>query len=362
MSKLIVKGHCDSRFSKMIRFYSKEFPIDRARVARLISTGVRSPVCQPTDIKIVEVRCVTYISIVVSDVTSAVHIRRQTAWNTPKALDWIQDIESTNNARSQKTLWTPSRFKKNSWLVTKLLELERNQYNCFSFFDAHKKVNNVTIYYRFRSIYIVIPQKLARSTMNRNPWKACDTRADHDVPWFSAALDFSISILDISCLVTCTLVVLLSNVRETSHVVWHACGRAKRIILSLSLSVPCASLKTSSSFLDRCLRSSHTLVGNKAARRVTQDPLVCVSIACRTSFTHRGWSLSMQANFAAWLCPIGRLSSTSIKSLPDSILWKPEFECRVCGSIKSQQSLYLYIDRRSMYDNVDKCRKSFDIL
>lgn len=253
MSKLIVKGHCDSRFSKMIRFYSKEFPIDRARVARLISTGVRSPVCQPTDIKIVEVRCVTYISIVVSDVTSAVHIRRQTAWNTPKALDWIQDIESTNNARSQKTLWTPSRFKKNSWLVTKLLELERNQYNCFSFFDAHKKVNNVTIYYRFRSIYIVIPQKLARSTMNRNPWKARDTRADHDVPWFSAALDFSISILDISCLVTCTLVVLLSNVRETSHVVWHACGRAKRIILSLSLSVPCASLKTSSSFLDRCL-------------------------------------------------------------------------------------------------------------
>lgn len=78
MSKLIVKEHCDSRFSKMIRFYSKEFPIDRVRVARLISTGVRSPVCQPTDIKIVEVRYVTYISIVVSDVTSAVHIRRQT--------------------------------------------------------------------------------------------------------------------------------------------------------------------------------------------------------------------------------------------------------------------------------------------
>lgn len=111
MSKLIVKEHCDSRFSKMIRFYSKEFPIDRVRVARLISTGVRSPVCQPTDIKIVEVRCVTYISIVVSDVTSAVHIRRQTAWNTPKALDWIQDIESTNNARPRKTLWTLSRFK-----------------------------------------------------------------------------------------------------------------------------------------------------------------------------------------------------------------------------------------------------------
>lgn len=111
MSKLIVKEHYDSRFSKMIRFYSKEFPIDRVRVARLISTGVRSPVCQPTDIKIVEVRYVTYISIVVSDVTSAVHIRRQTAWNTPKALDWIQDIESTNNARPRKTLWTLSRFK-----------------------------------------------------------------------------------------------------------------------------------------------------------------------------------------------------------------------------------------------------------
>lgn len=130
MSKLIVKEHCDSRFSKMIRFYSKEFPIDRVRVARLISTGVRSPVCQPTDIKIVEVRCVTYISIVVSDVTSAVHIRRQTAWNTPKALDWIQDIESTNNARPRKTLWTLSRFKyalkKFAWFVIKLRRLERN--------------------------------------------------------------------------------------------------------------------------------------------------------------------------------------------------------------------------------------------
>lgn len=130
MSKLIVKEHCDSGFSKMIRFYSKEFPIDRVRVARLISTGVRSPVCQPTDIKIVEVRCVTYISIVVSDVTSAVHIRRQTAWNTPKALDWIQDIESTNNARPRKTLWTLSRFKyalkKFAWFVIKLRRLERN--------------------------------------------------------------------------------------------------------------------------------------------------------------------------------------------------------------------------------------------
>lgn len=179
--------------------------------------------------------------------------------------------------------------------------------------------------------------------MNHSPWEACDTRADHDVPWFSAALDFSISILNISCLVTCTPVVLLSNVRETSHVVWHACRRAKRIIpsLSLSLFVPYASLKTSSSFLDRCPRSSHTLVGNKTVRRVTQDPLVCVSNACTTPFTHRRWSLSMQANFAAWLCPIGRLSSTSIKSLPDTILWKPEFECRVRGSIKSEHALFI---------------------
>lgn len=77
--------------------------------------------------------------------------------------------------------------------------------------------------------------------MNHNPWEACDTRADHDVPWFSTALDFSISILNISCLVTCTPVVLVSNVRETSHVVWHACGRAKRIILSLSLRSVCFS-------------------------------------------------------------------------------------------------------------------------
>lgn len=187
--------------------------------------------------------------------------------------------------------------------------------------------------------------------MNHGPWEACDTRADHDVPWFSAALDFSISILNISCLVTCTPVVLLSNVRETSHVVWHACRRAKRIILSLSpsllpslslsLSVPYASLKTSSSFLNRCLRSSRTLVGNKTVRRVTQDPLVCVSNACTTSFTHRRWSLSMQANFAAWLCPIGRLSPTSIKSLPDTILWKPEFECRVRGSDQNRNTLYL---------------------
>ena len=82
--------------------------------------------------------------------------------------------------------------------------------------------------------------------MNHGPWEACDTRADHDVPWFSAALDFSISILNISCLVTCTPVVLLSNVRETSHVVWHACRRAKRIILSLSLSLyPSPSLSLS---------------------------------------------------------------------------------------------------------------------
>lgn len=177
--------------------------------------------------------------------------------------------------------------------------------------------------------------------MNHNPWEACDTRADHDVPWFSTALDFSISILNISCLVTCTPVVLVSNVRETSHVVWHACGRAKRIILSLSLSVPCASLKTSSSFLNRCLRFSHILVGNKAVRRVTQDPLVRVSNACTTSFTHRRWSLSVQANFAAWLCPIGYLSSTSIKSLSDTILWKPEFERRVRGSIKSERALFI---------------------
>lgn len=89
--------------------------------------------------------------------------------------------------------------------------------------------------------------------MNHSPWEACDTRADHDVPWFSAALDFSISILNISCLVTCTPVVLLSNVRETSHVVWHACRRAKRIIPSLSLSLCSVCLSQNIFFLPRSL-------------------------------------------------------------------------------------------------------------
>lgn len=147
MSKLIVKEHCDSRFSKMIRFYSKEFPIDRVRVARLISTGVRSPVCQPTDIKIVEVRYVTYISIVVSDVTSAVHIRRQTAWNTPKALDWIQDIESTNNARPRKTLWTLSRFK-----CTK------------KFMICYKITRTKPIYFFFQFTYVYIKESIVLSS------------------------------------------------------------------------------------------------------------------------------------------------------------------------------------------------------
>lgn len=44
------------------------------------------------------------VSIVVSDVTSVVHIRRQTAWNAPKASCWIQDIESANNTPPRKSL------------------------------------------------------------------------------------------------------------------------------------------------------------------------------------------------------------------------------------------------------------------
>ena len=135
--------------------------------------------------------------------------------------------------------------------------------------------------------------------MNHRLWEAYDTRANHDVPRFSAALDFSISILDISGHVTCTLVVLLSNVRETLHSM-----RVDELsgLLSLSLSFDV--------FLSGSLRPSSNAApvpptDSWETRRydTSRDPLVCVSNACTTSFTHCCWSPPMQANFAAWLRP-----------------------------------------------------------
>lgn len=64
MPRLNVKTHGVLRFGN--RFYSKKFLIDRVRYARLISTGVRSPACRLTDIKIVEIRPVTYLSLSVT--------------------------------------------------------------------------------------------------------------------------------------------------------------------------------------------------------------------------------------------------------------------------------------------------------
>lgn len=118
--------------------------------------------------------------------------------------------------------------------------------------------------------------------MNHRLWEAYDTRANHDVPRFSAALDFSISILDISGHVTYTLVVLLSNVRETLHSM-----RVDELsgLLSLSLSLfRCVSLRISPSFLKRCPRSSNRLVGNKAVRHVT-GPLG-VRVKCVYNVVH----------------------------------------------------------------------------
>lgn len=105
MLKHAVTGIFFLFFGEIIRFYSKEFPVEPrvARVARLISTGVRS-LALPTDRYQNSRNTACNVSIVVSGVTSVVHIRRQTAWNAPKASYWIQDIESANNTPLRKAL------------------------------------------------------------------------------------------------------------------------------------------------------------------------------------------------------------------------------------------------------------------
>ena len=98
------------------------------------------------------------------------------------------------------------------------------------------------------------------------------------------------------------------NVRETLYV-WHACGRAKRIILSLARYV---SLRVSSSLLNRGPRFSRRVVGNKALRRITGPLGARVKCCSRTVVDHTRCRPISLLGFVR----IEYLSLASIKSRP----------------------------------------------
>lgn len=162
--------------------------------------------------------------------------------------------------------------------------------------------------------------------MNHRLWEAYDTRANHDVPRFSAALDFSISILDISGHVTCTLVVLLSNVRETLHSM-RADELSGLLSLSLSLSM-CFSQDLS--VLPQTLPPFLQQTRGKQGGTTRHGTPWC---ACQMRVQRRSRTVVDRPRCRPisllGFVLIGCLPSMSIKSLSDSIPWKPEFECRI---------------------------------